>query len=204
MPVGSCPSIQLGLALLWAPPAGSPTQPWLRKESIWLRQTSKQNTDRTSRCVHALRPNLWGRRRHHFPASQLQKALLLCARPEESRAGGQLLAQGLGWAGRAGVARRCPQEECPSAWRVGRSGAGGLGQERESEASLRPEATSQAPRELACQDRGQAIQREAWGSEVWPLRFSSQHNPRVALRTDWESKASLSSALGVIKNHTGS
>lgn len=124
--------------------------------------------------------------------------------PEESRASGQLIAQGLGWAGRAGAARHCPQEERPSARGVGRSGAGGLGQERESEVSLRPEAISQVPRELACKDRGQAIQREAWGSEVWPPRFSSQHIPRVALRTDWEAKASLSSALGVIKSHTGS
>lgn len=50
------------------------------------------------------------------------------------------------WAGPAGLglpaARRCPREERPSAWRVGRSGAGGLGQERESEVFLRSEATA--------------------------------------------------------------
>lgn len=166
-------------------------------------RSAKQNTDRTPRSVHALRPNLWGWRRHHLPLSFRR---LLCSALAQRRAGPLAGCLPKGWAGpgQAGAARSCPQEERPLAWRVGHSGAGGLGQERESEASLRPEATSQALRELACKDRGQAIQREAWGSEVWPPRFSSQHIPRVALRTVWEAKASWSSALGVIKNHTGS
>lgn len=73
-----------------------PTQ-GLEKKSIWLTQAKhltqsiKQNTDGTSQCMHALCPNLWGQWSHQLPASQLQKALLLCSEAQRrAGASGQL------------------------------------------------------------------------------------------------------------------
>lgn len=103
VPLRSCPSFQLGWVFFGLPPRTPPTNPRLRKEehlviTQHLTHSVKQNTDRTSQCVHASCPNLWRWWSYHLPASQLPKALLLC--PEAQRragASGQLLAEGLRW-----------------------------------------------------------------------------------------------------------
>lgn len=60
VPLGSCPSMQLGLGYLWVPPLGllPPTQ-GLEKKSIWLTQasstaSSKTQTEHHNVCMHCV------------------------------------------------------------------------------------------------------------------------------------------------------
>lgn len=101
--------------------------------------------------MHALCPSLWGQWSHHFPASQLQNAPVLCSSSEETQGQGPGASCSLkGWAGLPAVAPRSSAHQ-HSEWR---SEAGGLGQGKEGEESWRLEATNQALRELAWQGCG--------------------------------------------------